>query len=356
MIGLMLMLTMSASPLLRQTFDDGTPGWIAGGKGGSLRVAREAADVKNGTGALAFDYTIGAGMAIAALPLRGVDTAHLDAIRFWVKTDMPTALAVVLSEKKPGGNYTAICWSTGNTWQQVELKPSDFSLSDGPNDPADPDGKLDVDALENIGLLDMNSFFGARVDPNSPFVVEPHAGKHTLFVDDFELWTGSAYAAKDPLVVDDFSSPQLQWLTRGGAELRAENGGMRAIYQMPEEQSIFLLRNLSHVDLRGKEWLAFDVSSEQPVELIMTFEMRVPGRPQGARYNASIEVEGGGKVNHREVLLSVFGDGQGELPPIQWDKLKNFSIVDVTAQTQHGTGKNSLWIGNIRAVDGKADQ
>jgi hypothetical protein len=356
MIRLLLLLFLSGSALLRQTFDEDSAGWIAGGKGGTLRITHDAADVKSGSGALAFDYNIGAGVAIAARPLRGVDMAHVDAIRFWMKTDVPTPLAVTMGEKSPGGRYAAVCWSTGNTWQRVELTPSDFHLSDGPNDPPDPDGKLDMDAIENIGIVDLNSMIGVRVEPNAPYAAESHAGPHTFFLDDFELWTGTASGQKAPSILDDFSTPQLQWFTRGGAELVPEHHGMRVNYEQKAEQGILLNRLLGKSDLRGKEWLAFDISSDKPADLAMSFEVHAPGKAQGPRYNANVEVEGGGKVNHREVLLSVFGENQPDLPPIKLDDLKSLTIVDITGQTLGQTGKNSLWIGNIRAVDGPKSQ
>jgi len=299
---------------------------------------------------------VGNGLAVAALPLKGIDLARMDGLRFWVKTDVPTALSVVISEKRPGSNYSAICWSTGNTWQPVELTPDDFHLNEGPNDPADPDGKLDLDAAQNIGILDINTVFGPKIDPDSPFLVDSHAGKHSFFLDDFEILTGSKNRPRDSAVLDDFNTPQLQWLTRGGAELKPEGGGMRVIYQQREEQGILLIRQLGKVDLRGKEKLAFDVASDQPTELVMGLEMHAPGMPQGPRYNTTVEVAGGGKVNHREVVLSAFGDGEAELPPIKLDQLKSLTIVDITGQTMNVSGKNSLWIGNIRGAGESAGQ
>src|SRR5215831_2349453 len=74
-------------------------------------------------------------LALIARPAPS-EIAQLARLRFRIKTDHDTAMAVLLSEKKPGGgNYTAIVWSPANAWQQVELTPADFSVSDGPNDP-----------------------------------------------------------------------------------------------------------------------------------------------------------------------------------------------------------------------------
>jgi hypothetical protein len=345
------MLFFAASTLLRHTFEEGTSGWIAVGKGGSVRVAE---------GALTLDYSVGNGVAVAILPLGGTDLSKMDAVRFWVKTDVPTAVAVLMNEKKPGGDYTAVCWSSGNTWQRVELTPADFHLNVGPNDAADPDGKLDLDAVQSMGVVDLSTIFGAKPNSGSPIVVESHLGKHSLFIREFELVAGNGAAKREKASIDSFATPQLQWFTMGGAELKPDGAGMRAVYQQKEEKSVALLRQIAHVDLRGRESLAFDVASEKPAELLLSFEELAPGKQQGPRYTLTFEVQGGGKVEHREILLSAFehapdgpDDPNGKL---DLDQLKMLSILDITANFSHETVRNSLWIGNIRGVGDAAPQ
>jgi hypothetical protein len=86
----------------------------------------------------------------------------------------------------------------------------------------------------------------------------------------------------------------------------------------------------------------------------MTFEELLLGKAQGPRYNALVEVEGGGKVAHREIDLSAFEHGpdspEDSNGVLDLNRLKSFSILDVTANDTRETAKNSLWIGNIRAV------
>jgi hypothetical protein len=348
----LLLLLLSATPLLRHDFEDGTAGWVSVGKNGSLRVMHEGA--RNGSGALTFDYVVGDGFAAAALPLKGISIARMDRLQFWIKTDVPTAVAIMMNEKKPGGNYTAICWSTGNTWQRVELTPRDFHLSTGEKDPIDPDGKLDLDAVENIGIIDLSTIFGVRTEKTGPIVVESHAGKHSLSIDDFEVLADSGAATADVAVIDTFETPQLRWLTLGGVDLKPDGGGMRAVYRQTDDQSIVLLRQVTGVDLRGKESLAFEIASGQPAELLFNFEVPAPGKAQGPRYSLTLEVPGGGKIAHREVQLAAFehAEDSPEDPNgrLVLNQMKNFSILDITGVMTHAEAKNSLWIGNIRGV------
>jgi hypothetical protein len=263
---------------------------------------------------------------------------------------------VVLSEKQPGGTYAALCWSTGNTWQQVELLPSDFHLNSGPKDPVDPDGKLDLDAIANLTILDTSIFISGNANP-APLVVESHLGKRTLAIDGFEILSVSGAKAPAKNVIDAFTSPQLQWMTLGGAVMKPESGGLRADYEQFDGKSIIFSRQLANVDLRGMDKLAFDISSEVDTQLLMSFEMQSPGKAQVPRFNALVEVPGGGKVAHREVVLSAFEHGpdspEGEL---DWSKLKAFSMIDITGTATHETAKNSLWIGNIHGVAEQAVQ
>lgn len=152
-----------ASPglLLSDTFAGKQAGWMAFGSDGAIRLTSDAAHVKTGKPALAFDYKIAPNQIVAAvLPVETGSLARMTQLKFWLKTDSSTAVAIILSEKKPeGGNYHAIVWSPKDTWQQIELTPEDFAPSEGPNGPRDPDGKLDLDQIEGVGVIDLGEMF-----------------------------------------------------------------------------------------------------------------------------------------------------------------------------------------------------
>src|SRR5271154_3689040 len=124
--------------LLRNTFDQDTEGWIAMGPNATVSASH----------ALKFTYELGAKQFSAAVTRVDLSLARLQRIRFRVKTDHDTALGFYLSERKPGGGYTVWFGAPANTWQPVELTPGDFALNDGPTDPVDPDGKLDLDQVD----------------------------------------------------------------------------------------------------------------------------------------------------------------------------------------------------------------
>ncbi len=356
----------AASPLMRQDFEKDTSGWVTMGGSGNVQTTHEPANVKAGKGALEFGYTAAPkSFSAALLPLPDGAFANLKTLRFWLKTDSATAVGVMLSEKAPGGNYTALVWSPKETWQLIELTPTDFALNEGPTDPKDEDGKLDLDRLQAVGIVDVSQIFSAaKSNPDFPIAVDPHTGKHSLYIDDFEaLDTAqpSPPTDRNAVVIDGFSHHHVDWMTLGGADLRLETSGkpvtghaMKAVYGQNEGKYVIFIHQLGGLDLRGKNRLAFDIASEKPSQLLIAVEERLPGKGQGPRYNVDVEVNGGGKSEHREIAFGAFqadengvADANGKL---DLDKIKTISILDISSAFTKESGTNTIWIGNIQAV------
>src|SRR5260370_10044289 len=162
-----------SSVVLHSIFKESdTAGWNAVGSG-SLLASQ---------GALELSYELGAkSFSGAAWPV-SLKLADTHRLRFSVKSDHDTAIAVLLIENNPGGgHYSTWFWAPANTLQQVELGPSDFSLDIGPNDPVDAAGKLDFDQLQSIVLLDTALFFGQLAErPNFHVMLYIPTGQHNV--------------------------------------------------------------------------------------------------------------------------------------------------------------------------------
>src|ERR1700722_13583395 len=116
---------IAATPILHSNFDSGLGGWISMGPSGSVRVTRDAADMRDGKPSLALDYEIGQmKFAAAVLPAEPSALTAMDQIHLWVRTDFPTSVVVTLNEKG-GGNYIAMAWSPGSVWQEIRIEPRD---------------------------------------------------------------------------------------------------------------------------------------------------------------------------------------------------------------------------------------
>jgi hypothetical protein len=194
--------------VLTDTFEADSGGWMALGPHARVEQATEAADVKSGKGSLRFRYSIGerpgekaptpqGGLPADVLlrPTPDSQLAKMQALGFWARSDIAAPFIVTLSEKG-GGRYVTIVWLPAGQWQHATLRPSDFWLADDKTDPPDPDGKLDLDQVENIGLVNIWSFFAlsAGDTPESIAVFAPLLGPHTLLLDDFTI-----YAAAPPI-------------------------------------------------------------------------------------------------------------------------------------------------------------
>ena len=326
-------------------------GWIAGGQGGSIRETPAA-------NAAEFTYPLGTKQfAVAMLPTHGT-LARMRRLRFRIKTDHDTAIAVLLSEKKPGGDYTTIFWAPAGVWQTIELTPADFSLNNGPNDPVDADGKLDLDQVQGVAILDFAHFLGSMPEnPAFPVIVSRPSGTHTLTLAGFEVLETAAplhAAVKDEIHIDSFDRGFLEWMTLGGMKLKLSPRdnplhapALEAEYEQIEGQYSVLVRRLSNLDLSAANRLAFDIASERDVTLVLSLD-------SGARYNLTIFPPASRKVFHVNLDLASFerdqnapASGPAHVDP---SRLKSLTITDVSAAAGGDVGTNTIWIGNLTAL------
>ena len=330
--------------LEHQTFESSTGAWMPMGEGSTVHASGSA---------LAFEYTL-APQHLALLDLPApASLARARRMRFAVKPDHATAMAVLLMEKKPGGgNYMAWFWAPANQWQTVELTPADFSVTDGPQDPVDADGKLDLDAVESIGILDLAQFFGTlKASASVPVRIDDAAGPHTFFMDHFDLLAGPRETAA--VRNDAMARGFLDWVSPGGMDLKlnvaANPLGERALqasYSHREGQfDLLVRREAGHALGRESkpERLVFDIASEKEVTLMISLEMKKTGGGEGQRYMLPIYPPGGREVFHVDVKLADFR-GPGTFDPGQWTST---AILDVT----DADGQNTIWLGNVRTLN-----
>jgi hypothetical protein len=321
--------------LWHQTFESATSGWVPLGEGSTVRSSGAA---------MAFDYTLAPKrMAILAMHAPAA-LARSGRMRFSLKTDHATAMAVLLMEKKPGGgNYMAWFWAPANEWQAVDLTPADFTVTDGPQDPVDADGKLDLDAVETIGILDLAQFFGTlKAAGTVPVRIEDAPGPHTLLVDHFDLLAEAGHGSA-------LERGFLDWVSPGGMHLKLKESGnplggraLEASYEHKDGEFDLLVRRETGRDAAPAR-LSFDIASEHEVTLMLSLEMRKPGGGEGPRFTLPIYPPGGREVFHVDVKLADF-EGPGTFDPKRW---RTTAIVDVTNADE----ANTIWIANVKTLE-----
>jgi hypothetical protein len=307
------------------------------------------------------DYKITPGqLGLAILQTPEGKLAGMTHLQFRVKTDVATMVGVMLSETKPGGDYAAIFWSPKDQWQQIDLTPADFNLNDGPKDPHDPDGRLDVDQVQAIGIFDGGQFLSqAPANPKLPIAVNKLSGDHKLQWEDFRIVTEAAKSQVKGVVIDDFRRGFLTWFTPGGAELALSKSGnplgkpaLEFRYQQDPNRITIVMHTLGQVDLRGSKQLSFDVASLRDAHVIISLEaQKVDGRP-APRYNHDFTVSAG-QTGHMSIPFSEFTLAEDSPPDpaghLELGKIRSIGLVDISGMIDGNKDNNTLWLAEIKA-------
>jgi hypothetical protein len=339
-----------------QTFETSDEGWVPYGHGARVDVTRDSALVKSDQAALAVNYTFNPGdFGSAVLPLEVGQMARTPNLRFWIRTDHATAIIVVLSEKQPGGGYySSWFWSPKQQWQYIELAPSDFSLNMGPNDPKDPNGRLDLEQVNGLGLSDLGQAFQQiGVDPAYPLIVDRPTGSHTFSFDNLEL---SSRGVSHGKLLGDPRRKFTAWITLGGAQIAVEEQdnplkepATKISYAQTPGRSVVLSHSLMQASLGGAGKLQFRAASAKDSQLLVYLEEKKMGATEGPRYTSALTVAGGSKPIDQTIDFSGFTfDRTGPPDPngrLDGAELKSISLIDITATTTQKSAPNTLWIG-----------
>lgn len=360
---------LAEPPVLKDEFEEKSDGWIAMGPHAKMSVSTEAGKAKNGKGALKFTYTIpekpleapkDGGLPIDLL-LRTTsvgELAKMKSLRFWAKGETATPLVVSLTEKD-GGRYIAPVWIGKEGWQEIILAPEDFVLTDDVNDPKDPNNKLDVDKIENIGFLDVLSMFAPAINAAGAGGFSDaglHIGNQTLLIDDFTISTEPVPATpageKNTGAIDLFEKDHLRWFALGEVAMSLDKSAptktraLRADYKQGDGGYLLLIRTVHNLKASSDDNFVIDVAAAKSSRLNVTMEEK-----NGASYTLTLSVPGDSEPIQRSLPLSSFILSEGKTDDngkLDLDKVKSFSITDITGAFGIAKQKNTLWIGPVR--------
>jgi hypothetical protein len=324
--------------------------WLAVGPGAALRRSGQT---------IVLEYKVVPGqLGLAARPIAEGKLAGMTHLRFRLRTDAATPVACVLHEKKPGGgDYSAIFWSPRDQWQQIDLTPADFVVNDGAKDPVDSDGRLDLDQVQSLGIVDLGQLF-SQITPNPklPIAVMKHSGGHKLQIEDFRISTESTPAPAE--FIDDFHRDFLDWFTLGGAELALSKSGnplgkpaLQFSYRQDPAQFVVAARMLSQADFRDATQLEFDVASSHAAHLAISIqEQKIAGR-EGPRYNFDFQISAGA-TGHIIIPFSELTLAEESQPGpsgyLDVGRVRSISLVDISGIVDGATGNNTVWLTAMR--------
>ena len=350
-------------PLFRQNFEDGRPDpWMVFGEKARLSLTQKTENVKEGTTALQFDYPIEKGQLSALIvPTPGGVPARVKSFRFWVKTDYATPLALVL-EEQGGGRYLYVFSAPKDTWQRVEVSPSEFVQAQDKDAPQDPNGKLDLDRVAAVALGDMSQLF-IQSDEFAR-ILGVKAGAHTLYLDDFVVSEELPPLPEDAAPVtgnedlDSFLHPQLAWVATGAVRLKStrdqgvDGQGLQADYEQAQDKLAGLMKLLPKGRLAGMGQLTFSVAATNPTTLLVQLEEK-----SGGKYNAIVDVPGNALATEAKLAPASFkvsDDSKDDNDQLDLDQVKQILFLDATGLLGLGEGSNTLWISRLRVVPAQA--
>ncbi|GAB4453883.1 MAG: hypothetical protein OHK0029_07570 [Armatimonadaceae bacterium] len=347
--------------ILRTAFEKDTNGWISIGEKANVSLD---SDTVTGTKFLRYDYAVEKGnFSILILPINENEVAAAQTIRFKVKTDYPTTLGVVLQEReadKDRGRYLAVLYSPGGEWQEVALSTTDFVLSQGKDDPYDPNGKLDMNLVQGVGLIDLKQMIAQGEDNPISDLMGLKRGSHKLWMKDFQITTevlpGASFYSKSDSRLDTFGHPQVGWLGFGEVKLSTHTGspiegrGLKAVYPHGPGKIGAMVRGIPQGRLAGKQRLQLTLTSEKPTTVAVQVEER-----GGGKYNAVLDVPGGKTPKEFVVSFADFtpaDDSKDDNNKLDLGEVHQVVLVDISGLlgSAKEAGENTLFINGLRAL------
>lgn len=343
LIGALAVLNMSAQETPRSVidFEKADHGWMVfPGFDGRIELTRNPLDVKEGTQALQYTYVALQGKLNGIVRLEPEDWAQ--AFRFWVKTDRPTLLAMVIQEEG-GERWNAPFWVNGNRWQQVTLTLSDFTLAE---DVKPENNRLDMDKAQAIGLLDVGALFFTA--PEAKILFGDYSGTRVFWMDQFEFLAQAPLVKRSPNAIDEFGRDFVAWIATQGVTIQPEAGGMSVQYEslIP----IFgVLRPLEKGALNATQGLEIVIQVKAPTTLGVFVE-----EEGGERWQATLSVGGEKAPEAKRVLWSAFTvtddtkeKGNGTLEP---NRIKMIGLADLGALMGEAPQANRWLIQAVRKI------
>lgn len=344
--------TPAAPPVLSNAFEEDAGAWVALGATGKVIVTHEADSVKGGKGALKFNYSVTKGdLNALVLPTPDGALAKAKSLTFSMKAFVAMPVVVVLSEKG-GGRYVAAFTLPAGQWQAVALSPADFALGTGKDDPKDPDGKLDMDAVETIAVADLSQLFvGAEGEAAALLSVKP--GPRAFLLDDFaaraEPLPAPPASPSGALPLDPISRPQLPWIAVGDTALSraVKGGGLQIAYHQAQGKLAGVFKGVGQGGLTGKTQIAFTLASAKPTTLLVHLE-----EAGGGKYNASVKTDGTAsqKVTLNMSDFTAGDDSRDTNGKLNMEQVTQIGFLDISSLLDDAASNNTLTVSDLRAL------
>ena len=345
-----------AQPLIYNTFEDNDGTWLAMGPDAAVSRTHDDANVKEGHGALRFDYSVEQGsFGALVLATEAIDLSDLKSIKFWIKSDHAAPFGFVFQEKQEG-RYIATFWVPKDKWQEVQLSPGDSILSDLANGPKDPDGKLDLEKIQGVGIVDLSQAFAQSDNAQLRKLFNVSPGPHTLYLDEFSADTdalpkGEALS-EGQVAIDPFVHPQAGWMAVGESQISMDpfeaKLALCAEYHRLPGKLVGWIRPVAPGALSNISKINIRCASVRPAKLLVQVE-----ETDGGKYRSVVDLAGGSRAQELSVELAGFqpsNDSNDQNNKLDTELIKQVMIMDLTGMSLQAEDVNKIWISSITAT------
>jgi hypothetical protein len=273
-----------------------------------------------------------------------------------------STLRATSGRKYDQGRYVAFFYSPGNKWQEVSLGATDLILSTDTNDPKDPNGKLDMDKVMAVALLDVKQMMAQGDDTPFTELFGLVRGEHKIWLRDFKLTTetlpGVAFLTPSDGRLDTFGHPQAGWMGIGGVKLGIHSGspltgrGLKATYTQGPMRFAGIVRTFPEGRLTGKKGLQVAFTSEKDSKVVVQLEER-----NGGKYNVLMDIPGGNSVKEFDLPFNEFkaaDDSKDTNDQLDLDKVHQIVIIDISGPAGMASSdrENNLIVARLRTTGG----
>ncbi len=371
----LLLIPVSAQPLVEPEvvqywdFEQMADPWVSLNPQAIVGLTAAQDDVLAGTSSLEVKYlfrAVNTGMegilnGSAVVPLPG-GAPGMAGISLWFKSSKTTT-ALVGGRENGGGAYMAPFFAPAGMWQQVTLGLDDFYPMD---EMPDPNGKLDPEQLEGLGVVDASGFLSTLLGKLPVAGFEP--GARRMYLDEVKLLAVAPeketvpypLEGPAPVVLDSCDREAIRWIVVGGRDWKAireadepndqgaGTGHYRFEYTLPGGTLVAWLKPVRQGQLADTKALHLALRAGQKLTLMVSVEEK--GK---ARYAQQIEANAGDEWTYLTIPwddLSLEKDSKDDNGKLDPEQITLLTLADPSGLAGEPEDyKRVLWLNGVCA-------
>lgn len=326
--------------------------WNVLGAEAQAGPTRDADWSRDGRAAVDYRYRVGKGqLSVLVLPTPGGALGKASGLSFFAKSDHMITLAVAL-EEQGGGRWTLPVVLNAGAWQKVQVIFDDMVLATGGDAPADANGRLDVDRVARITVVDVGAML-ASTSSDIMRLFDISAGARRLAIADMQFDSAEARTRTAEPSLDGFDQPQAPWSVFGAtrSELASAQpltrNGLVVDYDKKSGAVMSLIRALPPAAMAGATALDISIGSRMKAKLVFKLE-----QSDGGKFETAFELPGDSRLQDVQLKLADFkrsdDSGTRNAKP-DAAKASNLILLDVGGLFA-SKGNNRLWLQRVAAT------